>query len=289
MDLRFLESFLSVVEYGSMAEAARRLNLTPAAMAQRVRALEAELGYDLMSRVGRTVRPTADGLAILPQARQLLEDARELRTRPAGSEPVGTLRLGATATMLTGFFPHIVASLRQRYPGIDCFVRPGSSMDLYRAAIAGELNAVLIVKPPFALPKTVEWLQLMEEQLVLVAPRKAPSVQPHQLLLEHPFIRYDRSQWGGQIVERYLTRHRLAVRDWLELDALDAILALVDHGLGTAIVPQWAPPWPAGLKIRKIPLPDAETRKVGVLWNRSGDQIAAIRAFVEICTECARG
>jgi hypothetical protein len=44
------------------AEAARRLNLAPAALAQRLRTLEQDLGQMLLSRVGRTVRPTASGL-----------------------------------------------------------------------------------------------------------------------------------------------------------------------------------------------------------------------------------
>ncbi len=44
MDTEFLESFVKVVEHGSVAEAARRLNLTAAAVTQRIRALEREIG-----------------------------------------------------------------------------------------------------------------------------------------------------------------------------------------------------------------------------------------------------
>jgi DNA-binding transcriptional LysR family regulator len=54
MDTQFLDSFVTVVDYGSMAEAARRLNLTPAAVAQRIRALEDEIGASLFVRSGRT-------------------------------------------------------------------------------------------------------------------------------------------------------------------------------------------------------------------------------------------
>ncbi|MFL6719014.1 MAG: LysR family transcriptional regulator, partial [Burkholderiaceae bacterium] len=54
MDTRFLESLVTVVEQGSIAEAARRLNLTPAAITQRIQALERELGTALLMRSGRT-------------------------------------------------------------------------------------------------------------------------------------------------------------------------------------------------------------------------------------------
>jgi DNA-binding transcriptional LysR family regulator len=59
METEYLHSFLLVVESGSMSEAARRLNLTPAAIAQQMRTLERELGTGLLARAGRTVQPTA--------------------------------------------------------------------------------------------------------------------------------------------------------------------------------------------------------------------------------------
>ena len=113
MDIRFLESFVTVAECGSIAEAARRLNLTPAALAQRLRALEQDLGHSLVSRVGRTVRPTASGLAVLRHAGALIEGARDLRAIAANDQPEGQLRLGATATALTGLLPAIVILLRE--------------------------------------------------------------------------------------------------------------------------------------------------------------------------------
>ena len=58
MDARFLLSFVTVVEVGSMAEAARRLDLTPAAIAARVHALEEELGVAIIKRAGRSVKAT---------------------------------------------------------------------------------------------------------------------------------------------------------------------------------------------------------------------------------------
>lgn len=72
MDTRYLQSFVAVVELGSMAEAARHLDLTPAAIAARVKALEEEMGLALVQRAGRSVRPTAAGLKMLDRARTVL-------------------------------------------------------------------------------------------------------------------------------------------------------------------------------------------------------------------------
>jgi DNA-binding transcriptional LysR family regulator len=283
MDIRFLESFVTVAACGSIAEAARRLNLTPAAVAQRLQALEAELGHSLVSRAGRTVRPTGSGLAVLAQANKLLEAVRDLKAAAVNDMPAGQLHLGATATAMSGLLPDILAALGENYPRIEVFIRPGASIDLYHSLLTGESDAAIVVRPHFPMPKSTDWLTLRHEPLVLIAPADMPIDDPHQAISQMPFIRYDRNQWGGQIVDRYLRQHGLKVREWLELDALDAIASLVNRGLGLAIVPDWAPPWPEALRLQKIGLADGEIRQTGVLWSRSGPRIAAVRAFVDSC------
>lgn len=283
MDTRFLETFVTVAECGSIAEAARRLNLTPAALAQRLRALEADLGHSLVQRVGRTVQPTQSGLAVLRHAATVIEGARDLRAIAANDQPAGQLRLGATASALTGLLPEVIERLAAQYPRIDYFIRPGASVDLYHGVLAGDLDAAVIVQPQFAMPKSTGWLTMRREPLVLIARQGLALDDPKQTLQTQPFIRYDRNQWGGQIVDRWLRQNGVKVREWLELVALDAIAALVSRGLGVAIVPDWAPPWPAGLALEKRTLPGGAMRQTGVVWNLSGARIAAVRAFVEIC------
>lgn len=286
MDIRFLESFIAVAECGSIAEAARRINLTPAALAQRLRTLEQDLGQVLVARSGRRVQPTAAGLAVLEAARDLVSGARDLRAIAANGKPAGQLRLGATATALTGLLPGLIADLRGQHPDIEYFVQPGSSVDLYHRVIAADLDAALIVRPDFAIPKSTGWLALRQEPLVLITSASTSEGAPHDLLRRLPFIRYDRNQWGGQIVDHYLRSHAIAVKEILELDALDAIAAMVDRAIGAAIVPDWAPPWPEGLRLRKQALPKAPQRETGILFRRSGARHAAVTAFVRAARPC---
>ncbi|SIS90329.1 LysR family transcriptional regulator [Paracoccus saliphilus] len=287
MNTRFLQSFIMVADCGSIAEAARRLNLTPAAVAQRLRALEDDLGHDLVVRAGSTVQPTEEGLAILENARTLVQGARDLRAIAARGVPAGQLRLGATASAMTGILPAVIAELSTGWPDIEYFVQPGSSQELYHQVIRGELDAALIVKPSFSIPKSVDWKTVRDEPLVLIGPADIPKGEISSLLGRFRFIRYDRNQWGGHIVDQYLRKNNLTVQEWLELDALDAIAAMVDRGLGISIVPDWAPPWPTGLQLSKRPLAGGQTRQTGILWNRAGARIAAVNAFVGACAKMA--
>ena len=95
MDTQFLETLKIVIDSGSFAEAGRQLNLTPAAVAQRVRAVEVEIGTALVSRFGRTVQPTAAGAAITARIGSLLGQVRDLKALAAGELVIGELRLGA--------------------------------------------------------------------------------------------------------------------------------------------------------------------------------------------------
>src|SRR4051812_23530770 len=100
MDTKFLESFVLVVEHGSVAEAARRLNLTSAAVTQRLRALEEELGTALVLRIGRTMQPTEAGWAILTSAQNLLSEVRDLHGIANERNFAGELSLGAVSSAL---------------------------------------------------------------------------------------------------------------------------------------------------------------------------------------------
>jgi DNA-binding transcriptional LysR family regulator len=283
MDTRFLESFVPVVDGGSIAEAARRLNLTPAAVAQRIRTLESEIGARLLFRSGRNVGPTEAGAAILARARNFLGEVRDLKSIAANDRPSGELRLGAFHTALSGLLPGILVLMEEKYPQIEVYIVRGSSGELYPKVLTGDLDAALIVRPPFAIPKVCDWRVLLEEPLIVLTPASAPVRDPHAILASEPFIRIDRKSWAGQLVDGYLRRAGIRPHERFELDSFEAIAAMVDRGLGVSLVHDWAPPWPEGLSLRKLPVPDASfTRHIGLMWTRASLRLRLVQAFLEV-------
>jgi DNA-binding transcriptional LysR family regulator len=271
MDTQFLETFLSVAEHGSMAEAARRLGVTPAAVAQRVAALESEVGAILLIRAGRRVQPSDAGRAILAQSRRIMGDVRQLGLIARDDSAVGELRLGAISTALTGILPPALRRLSDSASGIELFIVPGTSPEIYRMLTEDRIDAALLVRPPFVLPKTLDWQVQRQEPMVLICPTEWSDQGVLALLRDRPFIRYDRNNWGGRLADGWMKAQRLVVREWLELDQLEAIAVMVSNGLGVSIVPDWAPPWPEGLSLRRLPLPGTPElrREIGLLWPRS--------------------
>jgi DNA-binding transcriptional LysR family regulator len=284
MDTRFLESFVLAVDSGSIAEAARRLDLTAAAVAKRIHALENEIGAALVTRSGRTIRPTEAGAAILERARRFLADARDFKSIAVADQPSGQLRLGAISSALSGMLPDILALMKKNYPQIDVSIAGAQSGALYRRVLDGDdLDAAVITEPPFAIPKSCAWRMLREEPLIVLTRAPARSRKPHAILTSEPFIRLDRKTWGGRVVDDYLRKVRIRPRELFEIDEADAIAVMVDRGLGVSLLPDLAPPWPEGLSLAKLPVPGGRSfaRRIGLIWLRASLRLRLVKAFLE--------
>jgi DNA-binding transcriptional LysR family regulator len=282
METAFLKTFVLVVEVGSMAEAARRLGLTPTSVAQQVRALERDFGAALLARAGRTVAPTDAGHQVLAEARNVLRAVEGLRDLATSNMPGVSLRLGAIHTVLHSVVPDLLVRLLQRIPQIHVHIEHSASMDLYDATLRGDIDVALCIHPQFPLPKTIGWRSLRKEPLVVLAPARMARREAHEVLRREPFIRYARTQWGGKQAERYLRTVGIQPLERVELSSLTAIALMVDRGLGVSLVPDADLPLPADLRLARIALPDAvEARHVGVLWLRASPRIKTIRLLLQ--------
>jgi DNA-binding transcriptional LysR family regulator len=282
MDTRFLDSLVSVIERGSIAEASRQLNLTPAGVAQRIRALEDEIGTPLLVRAGRTVRPTATAVAILTQVHTVQQGVRDLKSVAASGILSGELRLGVTPTLLSGLMPDVLSKFTKTHPQIEVRISRNNSSELYAKLTDGQIDVALTSHPSFLLPKICQWVLLREEPFVVIAPRTIRTRSPLAILSNEPFIRLDRRVYAGQMIDAYLRKRGLKPRERFEMDGPEAIAVMVDRGLGVSILPDWAPPWPAGLNLRKIGLPDRNfVRKIGLLWMRGSLRVGLISAFLK--------
>src|SRR6218665_2645315 len=131
METNYLRSFLLVVESGSMSEAARRLGLTPAAVAQQMRALERELHASLLARSGRTAKPTEAGHKLVRRARALLREWGDMQAWVGKEQPGGDLVLGTINTALHSRLPDILGRFVRAHPGVRVVLRSGPTTALY--------------------------------------------------------------------------------------------------------------------------------------------------------------
>lgn len=239
MDIRFLESLIAVVETGSIAGAARLQYLTPAAVSQRIQALEKDLDCELLLRSGHTAKPTVTCLNLLPRAKNLVREAEALKGDIDESALTGTLRVGAISTALTGILPMVLRKLVEVAPKVVPKIIPGTSKTLFDSLLSDTLDAAILVEPPFALPKSLIQQHIHQEPLLLLS-KGTNDCSVSETLSTKQYICYDSKSWGGRVAERYLEDNRLSPEVLCELDALEAIQILVEKGVGVSLVPYWS-------------------------------------------------
>ena len=134
------------------------------------------------------------------------------------------------------------------------------------------------------LPSDLVWVQLYTEPMVLIVPSRTPFALPSEglaILAQCPFLRFDRQTWTGHLVDEALAQCDATVRTRMELNSLEAIVALVRQGFGVSIVPQLANlDWSGDRALRIVPLPQISLeRAVGLLERRHHSREQVTRAI----------
>ncbi|NAS99380.1 LysR family transcriptional regulator [Pseudomonas syringae pv. actinidifoliorum] len=248
--IKELKTLIAVAREGTFAAAGDRIGLTQAAVSAQMQRLEAQLGVELFDRKGRSAQLNRMGQQVLLQGQELVRLYGSLGSSATGSAPNVLVTIGAIASVQRSFLPDALALFHRRFPQCRTRVIPGLSMDLVNQVDAGEVDLAAIIRPPFSLHSDLRWTTLMREPYRLIAPADLQGEDWAELISSQPFIRYDRSSFGGRQVDRFLRQTHVSLREVCELDELDAIVKLVANGVGVALVPETATiqAWPAGVR-----------------------------------------
>jgi DNA-binding transcriptional LysR family regulator len=116
-----VEAFLSVAQHRSFRKAASELGVTPSAISQAIRALEARIGAALFLRTTRSVGLTEAGERFLSRAKPAFEElvaAGEV-ARELGQRPTGLLRLSVPPSVVPRLLEPLIASFCEAYPEVE--------------------------------------------------------------------------------------------------------------------------------------------------------------------------
>jgi DNA-binding transcriptional LysR family regulator len=132
-----VEAFLSVAQHRSFRRAAAELGVTPSAMSQAVRALEARIGAALFIRTTRSVGLTEAGDRFLARAKPAFEElvAASAVAHDLGQRPAGLLRLSVPHAMVPILLERLIASFCRVYPEVE--VEIAASRELIDLAAEG--------------------------------------------------------------------------------------------------------------------------------------------------------
>lgn len=239
MDTRQLKTLLAIVECGTFARAAEHVHLTPSAVSQQVKALEAEVGRPLFDRTSRPPRLTTAGQQMAEAARHLVRAAEEALDAIAGRTVSAPLILGSVRTSALGLMPRAIMLMKEAHPGLRIRLRVAMSEALLVDVAAGRLDAAMVAENP-GLPDTLRWRPFIREPLFVIAPPDALPMTAEGYLSSLPFVRFRSSVPLAHMIDRELARMNLPLNEIAEIDTISAIVACVANGLGVSVVPNIA-------------------------------------------------
>ncbi len=287
MDLRHLKTLIAIAEHGSFAAAGDAIGLTQSAVSLHVKALEEDLETKLFDRTTRPPRLNTRGRNLVDRARDIVEQCEGLSDLVAGEALAGSLDIGSVPTLLSGILPPALSALRGQHPDLRIRVSGDLSADLVGRVHNGELDAAVVTEPS-KLQAGLTFHMVDEEPLMAIAPKGTRGATDAELLQSGPFIRFQRFAWAGRLIDTHLKDRGIKVNSGMECDSLEAISAMVQHGLGVSVVPdRVGTTLPDNIEVLPFGNPPLG-RVIGVIERRDNPKTHLTRALVEILTDLAR-
>lgn len=240
MELRTLRYFIAVAEKLSFSVAAEKLGVSQSAVSRQVHLLEQELRLRLFDRVGRKVFLTPGGRDLLERTYEVHKSVDSLASRAselsAGNH--GTLRIGATPQTLESLIARVLPRFVKKHPEVRLELLEDGSAGLARAV---ERGAIDVAMGALVRAGGLEAKQLFPLVVLVALPKNHPlrarkTVEVEDLagesmlLLREEFMTRELFDGACQVAH-------VSPRVLLESRSPHCLLALVDSGLGVAVVP----------------------------------------------------
>lgn len=286
IDERRLRYFLAIVEEGGVTKAAARLHVAQPSLSQALRKLEREVGAQLFQRVGRGLRLSDAGRALIGPARQVLQ-AIERAQNAVGAVAellTGTLEIAALPTLAVDPLAGLIGDFRRSYPGVMVRVSQAESAAGASTLVRDgdcEIGLAHLPLPDEGLVCT----ELGVQELLLVLPPRADAVDEQPLplarLKDVPLVLSPPGTSTRTLLDQALEAAGVAPRVAVETDSRDAVVPLVLAGAGAALLPA-----PLARQAQRrgaivCPAQPRIARRIGLV-QREGELSPAACAFVAL-------
>ncbi len=237
-----LRLFVSVVEEGTIAAAAKREHIAAAAVSKRLSELEELLDSKLLNRTNKGITPTDAGLSLLFMARSVLNNLNEIvvQMRDYSHGRRGSVHVLANISAITQFLPGLIKSFMDLYPLINVSLEEKQSLAITKAVAENRADIGIFTRLPHG--ADIEVFPFRTDRLVLLVPNGDPLAERQSVkfseTLEHEHIALrSGTHLNFQLIKAANDLGRsLKIR--MEVSSYDAMCLMVQAGLGIGIMPE---------------------------------------------------
>lgn len=285
MTLTQLEIFSLVAELHGFTAAANRLGISQSAVSHALKALEQELGVELLRRHQSQVELSDIGQQLLLRARAMLGLANTLRQEAADARGMkrGTLRIGSFGpTSSIKLLPLILQQYRAAHPGIEVHVDEGPDRQVIQWLEERRIDIGFVVLPE----DRFDTFALMEDQMVALLPADHPLTARKSLslrdLCHDPFVLTEAG--SSELVSRLFNAARLTPNIRYRCSQLLSTLDTVGRGDALTVVAESSLPQDADRRYVKRPLSPPVRRQVGLAVLDQRQSSPATLAFISLAS-----
>ncbi len=242
MELHQLRYFVAVAETGGFSKAARICFVAQPSLSQQIKKLEQELGQKLFERLGRSTVLTEAGRALLPRARLILKETRDIKagiTEDVGSG-TGQLSVGLIPTIAPYILPGVLKRFYESFPMAQISVNENLTERLIRSLVALEIEMAVMSLPID--DKLIRTEPLFDDPLVLALSPGHELAESENVTIEDlkniPFIALDEEHCLGEQINNFCYERQINPEIICRTWNLSTIQHCVAFGNGVSLVPK---------------------------------------------------
>jgi DNA-binding transcriptional LysR family regulator len=242
---RQLLAFLEVVRLQSFAKAAERIALSPSGMSMLVKELEQQVGARLFDRTTRSVTLTDAGRRLQPVAQRIVDELHAVAGAIGGTEAAVRSRLDVAATPLVSasLLPRVVRGFAASHPEVRVHLADVDVATVRQRVLGAEADIGLgfFVKPAVGLVRQpLCRFRLMRISPPRTGPRGLGPSRPWSSLVGLPLVSLPPDNPIQALIEGHLARAGRAHDERPVMNLLGTLIAMVQAGLGHAVIPSFA-------------------------------------------------
>jgi DNA-binding transcriptional LysR family regulator len=290
MQPRHLRTFLAVATTRNFTKSAEQLHLAQSSVTEQIQTLETTLGTELFNRTQRRLELTPAGQQLVDYARRILEliDEARVAVAAAGRNATGQIAIGGLETLCAEWLPAAISRYNACCPDVRVILRSANSSELRRHLKDETLD--LCFSFGFALDDPeLRSEQLAEATLVIIAPgaRAGHEHSAADLLNESFLVTEAGCIYRRMFDQAFATTLPERPRITAEVGSINAACAMVQSGLGYALVPELAAS--AALqdgRLSALPwIGKQRTVPITVSWNPRQSMRPALKLFLDAARE----
>ena len=241
MDMESIKTFLEVAGQESFTRAAEELNYAQSTITLRIQRLEEELGFPLFERIGRKNHLTDAGREFLPRAAEILRimgEASALGHSDANLQ--GTLRVGASESLLFSMVLPVLPVLHQRFPKVDIQLKIGQTAELIPLLKQNHLDLLFVSHISLNDPALVCRYRRQEAVGFFAGPNHPLAVQNHippEQVFTFPFITTEPTGLCCGLLHQLAADCGGTVNHFISVDNFNAIRALLPQSESISYLP----------------------------------------------------